>query len=100
MYALVHQCLNVQQEQVLSELYAHIHQKGPPSDKVHVEATLNYLEACNRLFERDFLSHDRVMSKDSEVIQNITQGFKFFFPHGSMELSRKVWNLFYVPIIL
>ena len=63
---------------MLSELYAHIHQTPPPSDKVHVEATLKYLEACNQLFERGFLSHDRIMSMDSEIIQNITQGFKFF----------------------
>ena len=82
----------MQQEQVLSELYAYIRQKIPPNDKVHVEATLRYLEACNRLFERGFLSHDRVMSMDSEIVQNITQGFKFF-PHGSMELS-KVRNHF------
>ena len=68
----------MQQEQVLSELHAHIHQDPPPSDKVHVEATLNYLEACNRMFERGFLSHDRIMSMDSEIIQNITQGFTFF----------------------
>lgn len=78
MYYLYIPLLNMQQEQVLSELYAHIHQTPPPSDKVHVEATLKYLEACNRLFERGFLSHDRIMSMDSEIIQNITQGFKFF----------------------
>ena len=88
----------MQQEQVLSELHAHIHQDPPPSDKVHVEATLNHLEACNRMFERGFLSHDRIMSMDSEIIQNITQGFTFFFLYGLMESSRKVRNQFHVPM--
>ena len=65
----------LQQEEVLSELYHHI---PPPSDKQHVQATLDYLEASSLVFEKGFLSHDRVMSLESEVFKNISLGFKFF----------------------
>ena len=68
----------LQQEEVLSELYNHVNQQPQPSDKTQVQATLSYLEACSQLFEKGFLSHDRVMSLESDVIKNITLGFKFF----------------------
>ena len=63
---------------MLSELYRHTHQELSPYDKEHVETTLNYLEACNKIFEKRFLSHDWVMSLESDVLKNISQGFKFF----------------------
>lgn len=68
----------LQQEEVLSKLYNHVNQQPPPSDEAHVQATLSYLEACSQLFEKGFLSHDRVMSLESDVIKNISSGFKFF----------------------
>ncbi len=40
--------------------------------------TLRYLEACNKLFERGFLSHDRVTSEHSQVLKNIDIGMSFF----------------------
>ena len=40
--------------------------------------TLAYLEACHLLFERDFLSHDRIHSLDSEILKNINTGYKYF----------------------
>ena len=47
---------------MLSELYNHVNQQPQPSDKTQVQAMLSYLEACSQLFEKGFLSHDRVMS--------------------------------------
>lgn len=37
-----------------------------------------YLEACSKLFEKGFLSHDRVMNMDSEVLKSISEGYNFF----------------------
>ena len=55
---------------MLSELYNHVNQQPPKSDKPTVQATLSYLEACSNLFEKEFLTHDRVISLDSEVIKD------------------------------
>ena len=81
--------LNLQQE-VLSELYNHINQQPSPSDQAHVQATLSYLEACSKLFEKGFLSHDQVMSLESEVIKNIFNQDSISFQDGLMLFSRKV----------
>ena len=48
------------------ELYAYIHQTPPQEDADVTSETLAYLEACNQLFERGFLSHERIRSNDSE----------------------------------
>jgi len=37
-----------------------------------------YLEACHLLFEKGFLSHQRVNNANSPVIQNIEKGMAFF----------------------
>jgi len=39
--------------------------------------TLEYLEACNLIFERGFLSHDCVRSVNAEVL-NINDDFSYF----------------------
>ena len=43
-----------------------------------VRITLGYLEACNKLFERGLLSHEKVDDMNCEVIQLINKGFQFF----------------------
>ena len=53
-------------------------QKPPPADAGIALETLEYFEVCNLLFERGFLSHDRVRSIDSDVIKNINTGFCYF----------------------
>ena len=60
------------------ELHAYIHQTPPPEDADATSETLAYLEACNQLFERGFLSHERIRSNDSEVLRNINQGYSYF----------------------
>ena len=63
---------------MLGELHWYIHQDPPPVDKTATSETLLYLEACNLLFEEGFLSHERIRSLDSQVIQNISKGYKYF----------------------
>jgi len=70
--------LKFQQEQVLGELHWYINQEPPPVDAGIATETLEYLEACNLLFERGFLSHDRVRGINADVIQNINRGFSYF----------------------
>ena len=53
-------------------------QTPPPEDSASAKLTLKFLEACNKIFERGLLSHDKVTSPDSHVVTNITEGFKFF----------------------
>ena len=45
----------LQQKQVLTELYSYIHQDPEPSDVATTIETHKYLEACNLIFERQFL---------------------------------------------
>ena len=40
--------------------------------------TLAYLEICHFLFERGFLSHERIRSLNSDVIKNINKGYHYF----------------------
>ena len=39
---------------------------------------LAILEACNRIFERGFLSHDKFKNIDSPTLKSIDDGLKFF----------------------
>lgn len=67
-----------QQEQVLSELYWYTHQAVLPEDNASVLEALKYLEACHKLFEKGFLSHERITSADCEVLKNINEGYTYF----------------------
>lgn len=40
--------------------------------------TLNYLEACNSMFEKGFLSHEKITSMDSDTLKSIEKGYQFF----------------------
>ena len=39
---------------------------------------LQYLQACHNLFERGFLSHEKITSMESAVLKNIDTGYKYF----------------------
>ena len=60
------------------ELYVYIHQTPPPEDAATTLEAFTYLEACSKLFEKGFLSHDRIRSMDSKVLQNIQDGYSYF----------------------
>ena len=66
----------MQQEQILGELYWYTHQDSPPADVSSVSETLKYLESCSQLFEKGFLSHNKITV--SEVLENIDKGYSYF----------------------
>ena len=68
----------MQQEQLLGELYWYTHQDPPPPDVTSASETLQYLEACSQLFEKGFLSHNKITAMDSEVLENIDKGYSYF----------------------
>lgn len=76
-YNIVHEGY-IQQEQVLGELFHYVNQQTPPPDYPQVQCTLKYLQACNKIFENGFLSHDRVTSVNSNVLKSIKEGYEFF----------------------
>ena len=39
---------------------------------------LAYLEACHHLFERGFLCHDQIRGFNSEVLESINKGYRYF----------------------
>lgn len=60
---------------MLSELRSY--SRDVPDAKSTV-CTLEYLQACNHLFEKGFLSSKQVSSTNREVICSIEKGFGFF----------------------
>ena len=58
-----------------AELYDYMNQNPPPLDGLVVKCVHKHLTACNLMFERGFLSHDRV---DVHVLDNTSKGFVFF----------------------
>ena len=69
---------NFQQELVLSELHQYTTQVPKPEDVNSVKLTLQYLEACNRLFEKGFLSHGKICGTGSPVLDSISMRFSYF----------------------
>jgi len=55
-----------------------VNQQPPPADADQVKCTSKYLEACSKIFEKGFLSHDRVLDKNSNILKNIRDGYAFF----------------------
>lgn len=68
----------LQQELVLSEFHQYTTQIPQPEDANSVKLTLQYLEACNRIFEKGFLSHEKFCDIDSPVMLSISTGFLYF----------------------
>ena len=60
---------------MLSELRSHSQEVHSANSTV---CTLKYLEACNHLFEKGFLSSKQVSNTNREVICSIEKGFGFF----------------------
>ncbi len=63
---------------MLAELFEH----GSSTDGGKAEESVmlvhQYLSACNKLFERGFLSNDKVTEENLEILNNIHEGFKYF----------------------
>ena len=76
---------------MLSELYHYISQNPKPGDAESVKQCMLYLEACNKLFENGFLTHQRIFDLDSCVLRSIHEGY--FFVSGMMNSQLKVYHL-------
>ena len=64
---------------MLGELYRFIHrEKTAATDVEKTSETLAYLEACHHLFERGFLCHDQIRGLNSEVLESINKGYRYF----------------------
>ena len=81
---------------VLSELYHYLELCKDNVERIATKNTLNYLESCNKIFERGFLSHEKVKDENSQVLKNIQDGYKFFtdwsdqiFENGIVKLYSK-----------
>ncbi len=53
--------------------------EGRPEEQVQHKAALEYLTACNLLFEQGTLSHVKVNCTSSTVLKNLDNGFNYFF---------------------
>lgn len=49
-----------------------------PPYAANVALTVQYLEACNKMFERGILGHVRIWSGESVILHNMEEGYKFF----------------------
>ena len=67
----------MQQNHVIAELKEYIH-TASPLVKSSLDLTVQYLQACNKMFENGILSHTPIKSTDSTVLHNIDEGFHFF----------------------
>ena len=65
-----------QQPYVLAELAEYIDTK--PEDASSASLVLKYLKALNSLFENGFLSHEKIESSDSPLLQRMEAGYNVF----------------------
>lgn len=65
---------------VIRELDAYLHPEDGTIRHNHdsVLQCLQYLKACNKLFEEGFLSHELITNIESYALQNIREGYSFF----------------------
>ena len=49
-----------------------------PQDAEVVLKTVEYLDACHKIFEKGILSHAVIRTEDSKALSSIKDGFKFF----------------------
>lgn len=68
-------CL-LKQNAVIAELSEYTHNN--PADAENVNKAIEYLEACRQLLERCILSHEKVTTDQSTVLQNMSEGYAFF----------------------
>jgi len=74
----------MQQEQVLGELFWFSNQVPLSTGAKTINETWEYLQACHKLFEIGFLSHDKVESMDSPVLKTLTTD-STILPHGCLQ---------------
>ena len=65
----------MQQNHVLAELKEHLYLNP---DNKSLSLTIQYLEACSKIFEEGLLSHDKIQSGDTHILETMKDGFYFF----------------------
>ena len=55
------------------------------------------MEACNKIFERGLLSHDKLCDMNSKVIGSIKEGFSYLVKwHASLSKNGKYFYMVYL----
>ena len=67
-----------QQEHVIAELKEYATATPPPSDAKEVLCVVDFLEACNKMFERGLLGHVRIPTYPNQILTNMKEGYSFF----------------------
>ena len=73
----------------MCELFQYSSQNYHPS----TQKALSYLEVCNSIFEKGFLSHQVIKSMESDVLKSIDEGY--FLQTGCHRLFRTVMVTYY-----
>eukprot|EP00733_Pompholyxophrys_punicea_P001526 Pompholyxophrys_punicea_v1_NODE_795_length_1280_cov_4.899756.p1 type:complete len:237 gc:universal NODE_795_length_1280_cov_4.899756:399-1109(+) len=68
----------LQQRNFIAELSEYARSVPRPGDNKNILKTIQFLEACENIFEQGILSHAHVNSMDHAVVKNIRSGMKFF----------------------
>ena len=67
---------------MLAELYEYAfpeNEDNQPSDWKSTALTREYLMACNQLFEKGFLSHEKITKDSREAMESIHKGMEYVF---------------------
>lgn len=67
----------MQQEHVIAEIKEHVNVNNP-GNKSSLNLTIQYLDACNKIFEHGLLSHTPIKNEDSPILNSLDTGFHFF----------------------
>lgn len=69
----------MQQDEVLSELLEYANTDPPPQDNQQVLATVQYLSALNKIFEKTLLGRKtKIFDPHGSGIQRLNEGFSYF----------------------
>ena len=82
----------MKQNAVIAELSEYTHNN--PADAENLNKAIEYLDACRQLFERGILSHEKVTTDQSVVLQNMSDGYAFFVGWADYAWEKgKIWWL-------
>ena len=59
------------------ELFNYMSENATAIDILSVKNAHQFLEACHKIFEKGFLSHEKIINLD-EVLQSLLEGYQFF----------------------
>ena len=80
----------LQQMYVLAELKEYVDSK--PTDAASVEKTIQFIQSLNYLFEKGFLTHEKITSADCPILLNMQSGYRFFSTWLEQLLEQGMYN--------